>query len=172
MSTVIFAIVVIIATVALMELFAWWAHKYVMHGWGWAWHKSHHEPHDDRFERNDLYAVVFACVAIVLFWIGTTYWAPIWWVATGITIYGLLYFVAHDGLVHQRWPFRYVPRSGYLKRLYQAHRLHHAVEGKEGCVSFGFIWAPSVESLKRELVANRRRKNLAMYETEDEALSH
>ena len=172
MSTVILAILVILATVILMEVFAWWAHKYIMHGWGWGWHKSHHEPHDSVVEHNDLYAVVFASVAIVLFWIGTAYWAPIWWVATGITLYGLLYFVVHDGIVHQRWPFRYVPRTGYLKRLYQAHRLHHAVKGKDGCVSFGFVWAPPVEQLKKQLTANRERQDLAMYETEDEALSH
>ena len=82
----------------------------------------------------------------------------------GITSYGALYFIAHDGLVHQRWPFRYVPKSGYLKRLYQAHRLHHAVKGKEGCVSFGFLWAPSVESLKSKLKRNSTRYSLAFYE--------
>ena len=21
-----------------MEVFAWYAHKYIMHGWGWRWH--------------------------------------------------------------------------------------------------------------------------------------
>ena len=55
--------------------------------------------------------------------------------------------------VHRRWPFRYVPKSGYLKRLYQAHRMHHAVEGKDGAVSFGFLYAPPVETLKRQLQA-------------------
>jgi beta-carotene 3-hydroxylase len=65
----------------------------------------------------------------------------------------MLYFVAHDGLVHGRWPFRYVPKSGYLKRLYQAHRMHHAVDGKEGAVSFGFLYAPPVDDLKRQLQA-------------------
>jgi len=145
-------LVIVISTVAFMEFFAWWAHKYIMHGeLGWGWHKSHHEAHPPGFEKNDLYAVVFALVAIGLFWIGGNFWQPLWWVALGITIYGLLYFVAHDGLVHQRWPFKYIPRKGYLKRLYQAHRLHHAVEGKEGCVSFGFIYAPPVEVLVKEL---------------------
>jgi beta-carotene 3-hydroxylase len=33
----------------------------------------------------------------------------------------------------------------------QAHRLHHAVESKEGCVSFGFIFAPSPQRLKQML---------------------
>ncbi|HBW08103.1 MAG TPA: beta-carotene hydroxylase, partial [Pseudomonas sp.] len=42
-------------------------------------------------------------------------------------------------------------RNGYLKRLYQAHRMHHAVEGKERCVSFGFLYAPPLPVLKRQL---------------------
>jgi beta-carotene 3-hydroxylase len=152
-------ILIVVATVAFMELFAWWAHKYIMHGWGWGWHKSHHVPHREKLEKNDLYVAVFAGLSILMFWI-----------ALGTTIYGMLYFLAHDWLVHQRWPFRYVPKRGYLKRLYQAHRLHHAVNGKDGCVSFGFIWARPVDSLRSELTRNRQDMNLTMYESEDEAV--
>jgi beta-carotene 3-hydroxylase len=37
-----------------------------MHDCGWGLAQSHHEPHDeDAFEKNDLYAVVFAVVAMV-----------------------------------------------------------------------------------------------------------
>lgn len=140
-------------TLAGMEVFAWWAHKYVMHGIGWGWHRSHHEPRHGLFEKNDLYALVFAIVAIVLIALGTAGWHPLEWVGAGMTGYGVLYFIAHDGLVHRRWPFRFVPRSGYLKRLYQAHLMHHAVHGREGCVSFGFIYAPPVERLKAQLRA-------------------
>ncbi|MDN4055542.1 sterol desaturase family protein [Massilia sp. YIM B02763] len=144
---------VVVVTVVLMEVFSIVAHKYVMHGFGWGWHKSHHEPRTGWFEKNDLYAFVFAGVAILLIWLGTEGRHPLEWIGAGMTAYGLLYFVAHDGLVHQRWPFRYVPRRGYLKRLYQAHRMHHAVQGKEGTVSFGFLYAPPVDKLKRQLHA-------------------
>ena len=161
---------IVVATIAFMEFFAWWAHKYIMHGWGWAWHKSHHEPHDDKLEKNDLYVLVFACLSILMFWVGANFWTPLFWIAAGTTAYGVLYFMAHDGLVHKRWPFRYVPKRGYLKRLYQAHRLHHAVKGKDGCVSFGFIWAPPVHVLKEELRRNRQAMDLQMYESEDDAL--
>ena len=161
---------IVVATIAFMEFFAWWAHKYIMHGWGWAWHKSHHEPHDDKLEKNDLYVLVFACLSILMFWIGANFWTPLFWIAAGTTAYGVLYFMAHDGLVHKRWPFRYVPKRGYLKRLYQAHRLHHAVKGKDGCVSFGFIWAPPVPVLKEELRRNRQAMDLQMYESEDDAV--
>lgn len=164
MTSFFLALGIVLLTVALMEAFAWWAHKYVMHGWGWGWHRSHHEPHDDALERNDLYAVVFAGVAMLLFWIGTSYW-PVWWIAVGVTLYGALYFVAHDGLVHHRWPFRYVPKSGYLKRLYQAHLLHHAVKGKDDCVSFGFLWAPRLEVLKQQLRDHQKRRNVVLHES-------
>ncbi|WP_082428214.1 sterol desaturase family protein [Pseudomonas sp. NBRC 111119] len=152
-------------TLATMEAVAWLAHKYIMHGFGWGWHRSHHEPRTGLFEKNDLYAVVFAVLAIILIALGTAGWYPLQWVGAGMTAYGLLYFVAHDGLVHRRWPFKVVPRRGYLKRLYQAHLLHHAVPGKEGCVSFGFLYAPSIERLRRQLRAHHdgplRRKGAA-----------
>ena len=66
-----------LSVAALMEGFAWWAHRYIMHGWGWAWHRDHHEPHDHMFEKNDLFAVVFGSFAIVLFCGGVIYWARI-----------------------------------------------------------------------------------------------
>ena len=71
--------------------------------------------------------------------------------------------------MHHRWPFKYVPKNGYLKRVYQAHRLHHAVKGRDGCVSFGFIWAPPIDRLKADLKKNRERMALEMYESEDAA---
>ncbi|MFC3459343.1 sterol desaturase family protein [Massilia haematophila] len=148
-----FNIFIVVLTVVAMEIFSIVAHKYVMHGFGWGWHKSHHEARSGRFEKNDLYAVVFAGVAIALIYAGTRGHHPLEWIGAGMTAYGFLYFVAHDGLVHRRWPFRYVPKSGYLKRLYQAHRMHHAVEGKDGAVSFGFLYAPPVETLKQQLQA-------------------
>ncbi len=145
-----------------MEGVAWLAHRYVMHGFGWGWHASHHAPRSGWFEANDLYALVFAALAIVLIALGTSGRWPLQWIGAGMTLYGALYFVAHDGLVHQRWPWRHVPRSGYLKRLYQAHRLHHAVQGREGCVSFGFLWAPSPARLRSQLqAAQARRRALA-----------
>jgi len=147
--------VIVLLTVAAMELVAALAHKYIMHGWGWGWHESHHEPRTRWFEVNDLYAVVFAVLAIVLIALGTWGLWPLQWIGAGMTAYGALYFMVHDGLVHQRWPFRYIPRRGYLKRLYLAHRLHHAVRGKEECVSFGFLYAPPIEKLQATL---RQRK--------------
>lgn len=152
--TVLDKIAVVLAAVAGMELFAWSMHKYVMHGWGWEWHRDHHEPHEGVLERNDLYAVVFGTIVTAMFTLGYFISDHLWWTAFGITVYGVIYALIHDGLVHQRL-FRWTPKRGYAKRLVQAHRLHHATIGKEGGVSFGFVVARDPARLKAELKSQR-----------------
>ena len=153
-------ILIILATVAAMEFVAWSSHKYIMHGFGWAWHRDHHEPHDNTFEKNDLYGVVGAVMSMSMFAIGSPLvlgeaaWIPANWIGIGIMLYGVIYTLIHDGLVHQRY-FRWVPKRGYAKRLVQAHKLHHATIGKEGGVSFGFLIAPDPAKLKAELRRQR-----------------
>lgn len=144
-------IAIFLATFIAMEGVAWWTHKYVMHGFLWCLHKSHHEPRKGMFELNDLFGLFFALISMGLIWWGWE--GPKWAIAVGLGLaaYGLVYFLAHDILVHRRLAIRLNPRKGYLRRLYQAHRMHHAVDGKDGCVSFGFILAPSPEHLKAEL---------------------
>ncbi|CAH0496255.1 sterol desaturase family protein [Novosphingobium sp. CECT 9465] len=156
------AILIVIATVLAMEFVAWSSHKYVMHGFGWGWHRDHHEPHDGFLEKNDLYAVFGAVISITFFALGSPLvrGAAAWWPGTfiglGVLAYGVIYTLVHDGLVHQRW-FRWVPKRGYAKQLVQAHKLHHATIGKEGGVSFGFIFARDPVALKRELREQRER---------------
>ncbi|WP_432201981.1 sterol desaturase family protein [Erythrobacter sp. W53] len=156
----IIASLIVIATVAAMEWVAWASHKYIMHGFGWAWHRDHHEPHDNMLEKNDLYAIVGAAMSISMFiWgspmmMGASAWWPATWIGLGILFYGIIYTLVHDGLVHQRY-FRWVPKSGYAKRLVQAHKLHHATVGKEGGVSFGFVLAGDPAKLKAELKRQR-----------------
>ncbi|OJW69856.1 MAG: beta-carotene hydroxylase [Sphingomonadales bacterium 63-6] len=155
-----FPFLIVIATAVAMEGVAWGSHKYIMHGWGWGWHRDHHEPHDNLLEKNDLYAIVGAALSISMFAIGSPWvmganaWWPGTWIGLGVLVYGIIYTLVHDGLVHQRY-FRYVPRSGYLKRLVQAHNLHHATIGKEGGVSFGFVIARNPAALKAELKRQR-----------------
>lgn len=154
------ALALVFLSFLAMEGIAWAGHKYVMHGFGWAWHRDHHEPHDKRFEKNDLYGLVGAAMSISMFAIGSPLvmgdaaWAPGTWIGLGILSYGIVYTLIHDGLVHQRY-FRWVPRRGYAKRLVQAHRLHHATVSKEGGVSFGFVFARDPERLKAELARQR-----------------
>ena len=147
---------IVLATMAGMEVVAWAVHKYVMHDWGWGWHRSHHEPREGMLEKNDLYGLVFAGISLACFSILASLWPPLYWVGAGMAAYGLVYFLVHDGLVHGRLGFRRTPRSAYLKRLVQAHRLHHAVRGREGAVSFGFLYAPPLARLRAALKASGR----------------
>ncbi len=151
-------IMLFIATVIAMEGFAYVAHRWVMHGPGWFLHASHHLPRTGNWEWNDLYAVIFAIPSIVLLLGGMQlgWWPGFTWIGAGIAAYGAIYFGFHDVIVHRRIATRYLPKSRYMKRIVQAHRLHHAVETKQGTVSFGFLWAPRPEVLKEEL---RRRAN-------------
>mgnify|MGYP006202680769 CR=1 FL=1 len=103
---------------------------------------------------NDLFAVVFGTINAAMYIYGALYWDWLWWFAVGITLYGVIYTLVHDGLVHQRY-WRWVPRKGYAKRLVQAHKLHHATIGKEGGVSFGFVIARDPAKLKAELKAQK-----------------
>lgn len=146
----------VVLTVAAMELVAATVHRRIMHGFGWRWHQSHHEERAGRFEANDLYALVFAALSIALFVAGRRF-PLLWWVGLGMVVYGILYAILHDALVHRRFPFPRSPRSGYLKRLVQAHRLHHSVRGREGAVSFGFLYAPPVAGLVEQLRSTRPR---------------
>ena len=157
---VLIPLLIVLATIAAMEWVAWASHKYIMHGWGWAWHRDHHEPHDNLFEKNDLYGIVGAAMSISMFAIGSplvmreSAWWPATWIGLGILGYGIIYTLVHDGLVHQRY-FKYVPKRGYAKRLVQAHKLHHATIGKEGGVSFGFVLPQDPAKLKAELKRQR-----------------
>ena len=152
MSTL-FGLFLFLATIGFMEGFAYVMHRWVMHGPGWFLHESHHRPRSGRFELNDLYAVIFAIPSILLLLggvhLGWGDWAV--WTGAGIAAYGAIYFGFHDVIVHHRIAHRHVPRSAYMKRIVQAHRLHHVVETRRGAVSFGFIYAPRPEVLKAQL---------------------
>ena len=152
-----FGIALFVLSIAAMEGVAYAAHRWVMHGrLGWWLHGSHHRERPGKFELNDFYAVIFALPSIALIYAGVEAGWGAWatWIGAGIAAYGAIYFGFHDVVVHRRIGHRIVPRSNYFKRIVQAHRIHHAVETREGTVSFGFIYAPPVERLKTALAAS------------------
>ena len=140
-----------LAALVGMEGVAWATHRFLMHGPLWSLHRSHHEPRNGRFELNDLFAAYFALPSMGLIFWGTRGWAPAFWLGWGMTAYGAVYAMFHDGLVHGR--FRSPLPLRLMRRLVQAHRLHHAVHTRTGAVSFGFLWAPPVRLLKARLKA-------------------
>jgi beta-carotene 3-hydroxylase len=106
-----FALVVVVAFVA-MEGVAYATHRWVMHGVGAGWHRSHHRTRLTRFEANDLYPVVAAGFTISLFALGANgaglnVLTPL---AIGITGYGVAYLLVHDVAIHRRVPVP-VPRG-------------------------------------------------------------
>ncbi len=133
-----------IATFLFWEFVAWFTHKFVMHGFLWRWHRSHHTIHNHTLEHNDLFAVVFSIPSIAIFYYFSlvTYNPYLLAVGFGIFLYGLFYMIFHDIIVHQRIRWRPAKRSKYLQRMINAHYIHHARHTKEGCEAFGFLFAP------------------------------
>ena len=110
--------------------------------------KSTHQK--SHLEKNDLYAVIFSVATLSVFIVSAPQ-SALWWIAIGITLYGLLYALVHDVIVHRRLPVKWQPRNAYFKRLIQAHHLHHAVQGRDNSVSFGFLYAPPLDKLHARL---------------------
>jgi beta-carotene 3-hydroxylase len=146
---------ILIGSFLVMEVVAWTSHKYIMHGCLWCLHRSHHESQMGLFERNDWFAVFFAIPSVFLIYIGVNHVPLALASGIGILAYGIVYFLFHDVLVHRRIDLGIRPKRGYLARVVQAHRLHHAVASKDGCVSFGFVFAPSPNRLKEMLRESR-----------------
>lgn len=128
------------------ELLTYWLHKRVMHGIGWVWHQSHHQRQRHGLEHNDWYAILFAGIAIGLFYLATITWHSAWLlsIAIGLTLYGACYFLVHDLLIHRRINNQWLRRvkHPYIKRLIRAHAIHHNKQSKQGCEAFGFLYAP------------------------------
>ena len=117
------AVVTGLATFVAMEGVTYATHRWVMHGFGMRWHRSHHRQRQGTFERNDLFPVCFASVGIALFALG------VWPVAIGMTAYGAAYMAVHDIAIHRRLPLQ-APRVRYLRWLEDAHRDHHRTSGE------------------------------------------
>jgi beta-carotene 3-hydroxylase len=126
-----------------MEGVAYVTHRFLMHGPLWFLHRSHHVPHDGRWERNDLFGIFFAVPSILCIKAGVdaggSWLLP---VGLGMTAYGAIYVVFHDLVVHRRMPLPHVPQWKYLRRIVLAHLVHHKTHGKHGAKSFGFLYAP------------------------------
>jgi len=129
-----------------MEAVAWFAHKYVMHGFLWNLHADHHKKdHNSFFERNDVFFVIFATPSSVLIYKGleTGGWED-WrvWIGFGIAAYGWCYFLVHDVFIHQRFSFIKKTDNWYLKGIRKAHKIHHKKTGKEDGACFGMLFVP------------------------------
>lgn len=143
-----------LAAVLGMEFVAWFAHKYVMHGFLWSWHEDHHKPHHEKhgfFEKNDLFFLVFAIPSALCYMVGLSQpgWFALTFVGIGISIYGLIYFLIHDVYIHQRFKWFRQLESSYSRAILRAHGAHHAKQTKEKGESFGLLIVNSKYFRKR-----------------------
>ena len=124
----------------LMECVAWFTHKYIMHGFMWVWHESHHKPRKGAWELNDLFGFMFAIPSVWLTVVGAENFDWRFFAGLGIALYGLAYFLVHDVFVHQRIKWLRNTQIPYFYAMRQTHHLHHAVHTKEGAQAFGFLF--------------------------------
>ena len=97
--------IVIITMFIVMEMIAWFMHKYIMHGFAWNLHKDHHkkDKHVSFFELNDFFFVFFAILSIIAFFTWSYSNSSVaLGIGIGICIYGFAYFFVHDLFIHQR----------------------------------------------------------------------
>lgn len=140
---ILFYTLITIGTAAFMEFVAWFAHKFVMHGFLWNWHEDHHKPHykgGNFFEKNDRFFLVFAIPSALFYILGSA--TPHLWlffVGIGISIYGLIYFLIHDVYIHRRFKWFNQLDNRYSRAILRAHGAHHARQTKEDCESFGLL---------------------------------
>lgn len=125
-----------------MEFFSWFIHKYIMHGWLWSIHKTHHTKTNGFFELNDVFSLIFGSIAMILIIFGLADLDYRFWLGIGITVYGFSYFVLHDIFIHRRLKFLKRPTNSFLNAISKAHRDHHKSRERDGSVSFGLLIVP------------------------------
>ncbi len=134
----------VIAAFAGMEIVAWLAHKYIMHGILWQLHKDHHKKEGDGFiEHNDFFFLLFALPGIACLFFGRQNdYNFLFWIGVGITLYGFAYFIIHDIFIHQRFKIFRNSNNVYFRAIRRAHKMHHKHLSKEDGECFGMLWVP------------------------------
>ena len=137
-------LLIVIITFFIMEGLTWCIHRYIMHGFLWHLHRDHHDHSSEGpVEKNDYFFLIFAVPTIVLMYYGTINGFNLWfYVAVGISLYGMAYFFVHDIIIHQRIKFLRNTKNPYLLAIRRAHKQHHKHLGKEEGECFGFLWVP------------------------------
>ncbi|MDZ7744048.1 MAG: sterol desaturase family protein [Bacteroidota bacterium] len=157
-----FIALTLLAAFLFMEFMAWFTHKYVMHGFLWNLHKDHHIRDERLFEWNDLFAVFFAAVSIIMLYLGVSAGFDYkFWIGVGIFLYGVAYFLFHDVYVHQRVKMFRNFSNRYLRATVKAHKEHHSPHTHE---NYGFLIAP-VKYYKEEFFkkSNQKPKSIINY---------
>ncbi|MCC7110088.1 MAG: sterol desaturase family protein [Deltaproteobacteria bacterium] len=139
----------------LMEPWSAWVHRVVWHGRLWLAHRSHHrerigaEP--GGLVANDALSAAHAPVAMALILAGLLVPGAagqgLLGAGIGMTLFGALYVVFHDGMVHGRLPVAGLLRFRAFAAMRDAHQLHHQSNG----APFGFFASPWLMRAGRSL---------------------
>lgn len=155
-----------VVAAGLMEPASAVMHRWIMHGFGWGWHRSHHQRRDTRFEKNDLYPVVMAAGTVLLMLTGTiTGIDDLLAIGAGITFYGFAYMLVHDVFIHQRIKApSTVLRTRYVRWLRKSHGIHHLYSR----APYGFL-APVVPRALLVKAENASREPFADIDSDNAA---
>jgi beta-carotene 3-hydroxylase len=140
LMTALLNIAILLSTIAVMEVLSWAMHKYLFHGPLWFIHKTHHQERHGWFELNDVFSIGFAALALWLMWIGHLQLNYYFWIGTGISIYGIIYFIFHDWFIHNRFK-SFKSSNRYLLGIRRAHKIHHKSMQKNPSEEFGLLLA-------------------------------
>lgn len=140
----------VLVTFLAMEALAWAMHKYLLHGPLWFLHESHHRPQTTWWEWNDLVSLVYGVAAALLIMHGLANEALTLGVGVGIAVYGVVYFIFHDIVIHRRIRVPYRFQSRYVNRLIRAHKIHHKHLGQDPSEAFGFLYAPRKYEVRKK----------------------
>jgi beta-carotene 3-hydroxylase len=136
-------VAVVLATVAAMDLWAALLHRHFWHGPLWSVHRTHHAPRSGSFETNDALSTLHAPIAIALILFGCGPGGVVrslaFAVGVGMTAFGALYVLVHDGLVHRRLPVGALLRFRALRSIVAAHEVHHRGGGR---APYGILFGP------------------------------
>jgi len=155
-----FIIAIVFITFFAMEGLTWLTHRYVMHGFLWSLHRDHHQKGEGFFEKNDIFFLIFAIPSWLLIMLGVIYKSPVSIsIGSGVTLYGVAYFLVHEVIIHQRIKWFTRSNNTYILALRWAHKMHHKHTGKEEGESFGFLWV--AKKYWEKVKADRKRQKLA-----------
>jgi beta-carotene 3-hydroxylase len=149
-----------------MEGFAWFLHRYIMHGFLWNLHKDHHQKKPGFFEKNDFFFLFFAIPSWLFIMLGViykTYWVIA--IGAGTSLYGIAYFLVHEVIIHQRFKWFARSNNSYVRSVRWAHKMHHKHLDRYNGESFGMLWVAKKYHDKVRSGRNFNKKPLAASRT-------
>ncbi len=160
-------VLVAIGGFVAMEAVSYATHRWVMHGFGMSWHRSHHSPATGGgFEKNDLFPLLFSSVGFGVFLtasLSSTTW--LYWLGGGITAYGLVYLAVHEVYIHRRVTCPIDDRAS-LDWLRDSHEIHHLFGGEP----FGMLLPVVRGDVRRKAASLVAERNAARQSDADSSV--